>query len=1056
MQYSSADIRKAFDAATFRRGESYFEQSRVVDLESADQGQILSGKVRGNAARAYATQVQLRDDARRFSSRCSCPVGRQCKHAVALLLSALENPPGETSNADISAWVDDLFAQHSQHEKSRETRQLSFHCSLPDHPEPHVAVSVQRQGRTGKALSLTSRWLRGQAIDAEVRSLFNRLRGFSDESPFVARLHDADSGGLLLALVESGYCHWENSRRTLSVGAPRKAKARWQLHENGHQSLRLDVGKRCQVLPVEPPLYLDLTKACIGSVTTDLSADLLPLLNRAPRIAPHQVEEFIELLDARGLHGVPRPIVPTAHELEPRKPQAHLALMHIDDLVEGHDGFVPDIYVAVMQACYGELGFDPAQGEAQVLRKQGDNLLSIQRDLAAEQALLDALDAFHDVPTPQHDPEPLRVLTPYDGAQGWAHFIEQRLPQLEQQGWQIEQRDSFDLRLCEPDDWQLDTTPSNNDWFELSAGFVVDGEHYNLLELLTQMLQDCNDVSQLLPKNQTALIIDLGDGRMLRLPRERVENVLNTLTELYRNKPLNRAGRLKMHKLDLPRLQDWHNQWQWQAPESLRAFARSLGQPIQPASIPQGFVGKLRSYQHDGLSWMQHLARHGFSGLLADDMGLGKTVQTLAHIAAIKQSQPGQHSLIVAPTSVLGNWRAEAQRFTPELSLRVWHGSQRHSAGGLQDVNLVITSYGTLLRDEQAFADRKWSLLVLDEAQAIKNPRAKISTCVKRLQADQKLCLSGTPMENHLGELWSQFDFLAPGFLGDARSFRQLYRTPIEKHADEGRAAQLQRRIQPFLLRRRKQEVATELPPKSEIIQTITLGDEQAALYETVRVAMEQRIRAAVSDQGLERSQIVILDALLKLRQICCDPRLVKLDSAQHVQQSAKLQTLVHMLADMIEQGRRILLFSQFTEMLALIEAELKKRHWRYLLLTGQTRDRQKLVEKFQTGDVPVFLISLKAGGTGLNLTAADTVIHYDPWWNPAVENQASDRAHRIGQDKPVFIYKMICENSVEQRIQAMQQRKQQLSQQIYTQSGNELQQNDLDWLLQPLQEQET
>ncbi|MGJ8668018.1 MAG: SNF2-related protein [Oceanococcus sp.] len=1052
MQYNSSDIQKAFDPATFRRGKSYFEQGRVLDLESADLGRILSGNVRGDSAKPYSTQIQLRDDARRFSSRCNCPVGNQCKHAVALLLAALESPPLNDSTADISAWVDDLFAQHSQTQKKPEPHALSFHCSLPDHPEPHVAVKVQRKGRSGKALSLTTRWQRGESLDSEFRSLLNRLRGFADESPYLARLHDAESGPLLQSLVESGHCHWENGRRVLQWAEARQAQARWTLHENGSQSLRLDVGRRAKVLPLEPPLYFDAHDACIGPISTDLSPDLLPLLNRAPQIAPHQVEEFIQLLDERGLSGVPRPVVPKAKDLAKNPPQARLALMHIDDLSDSRKGFVPDIYVGVLQAMYQEFAFDPGQGDSVVLRKQGEKLIRIHRDLAAEQALLDELVEFHDVSIDRNDSENLRILTPYDGSTAWARFIESRMTQLSAQGWQIEQRDSFDIRLFEPDQWLLETHSQDNDWFELSAGFEVDGEQHNLLELLSKLLQDGEDMQSLLPAGDAALIVDLGRGRMLRLPRKRIETVLSTLTELYRNKPLNRAGRLKLHKLDLPRLQDWHNQWQWQPPEALVAFARSLGKPISPVELSPLFQGELRAYQHDGLSWMQHLYRHGFGGLLADDMGLGKTVQTLAHLAAIKQSQTKHHSLIVAPTSVLGNWRAEAQRFVPSLSLCIWHGNQRHSGAGLHDADLVITSYGTLLRDETAFSDQNWSLIVLDEAQAIKNPHAKISACVKRLNSQQKLCLSGTPMENHLGELWSQFDFLAPGFLGDARSFRQLYRSPIEKEHNSARAEQLQRRIQPFLLRRTKPEVATDLPPKTEIIQTISLGEEQASLYETVRIAMEHRIRAALNDKGLQRSQIVILDALLKLRQICCDPRLVKLESAREVSQSAKMETLVLMLADMIEQGRRILLFSQFTEMLSLIEAELKKRQWRYLLLTGQTRQRQALVDEFQNGDVPVFLISLKAGGTGLNLTAADTVIHYDPWWNPAVENQASDRAHRIGQDKPVFIYKLICENSVEQRIQAMQERKRQLSEKIYAHAPSELQQSDLDWLLQPLQ----
>ena len=1058
MQYTVADIRKAFDSTTFRRGLGYFEEGRVLRLESADQGQILSGNVRGSVRQPFSTQVQLRDDARRFSSRCTCSVRSQCKHAVALLLAALERPPKAALGADISAWVDDLFELHQDDEPNtrsseREPSSLSFHCSLPNHPEPHLAVCVQRSGHGGKPMSLNARWQRGHIQNAEVRGLFNRLRGFADESPYTARLHDAGSGALLEDLVKSGHCHWENSRRALHMGEPRPAKAIWQLHEDGSQSLVLSIGPGVNVLPLEPPCYLDTRKHQVGPITTDLSPAILPLLNRAPRIAPHQVEEFIELLDQRGLTGVPRPALPRARNVDSNKPHARLELMHVDDLVERGDGFVPDIYVARLQATYQGFGFNPAEGEEVVLRKQGRQMLRIQRDLKAERALLAELSEFHDVALPNgHNSAQQRILTPYDGPSAWADFLDHRLDQLQAQGWQIEQRDSFDLTLLEPEQWQLETRSRDNDWFELSAGFKVDGEKHNLLDLLVKLLGEAEDPASILPAQDKPLIVDLGGGRMLRLPQARIARVLETLVELYRDRPLNRAGRLKLHKLDLARLETWSADWSWTPPEDLRAFARSLREAPPQAEIAAGFTGNLRGYQSAGLAWMQNLDRHGFSGLLADDMGLGKTVQTLAHVATLQAAEPRSTCLIVAPTSVLGNWRAEARRFTPDLKVLVWHGKERH-AGALGSTDLVITSYGTLLRDEATLAGVPWRLVVLDEAQAIKNPRAKIAGCVKRIKARQRLCLSGTPMENHLGELWSLFDFLAPGFLGDARSFKQLYRTPIEKHADENRSAQLRRRVQPFMLRRCKEEVATELPPKSDILRTVTLSDEQTELYETIRVSMEQRIRDAVHKQGLERSQIVILDALLKLRQICCDPRLVKLENPIVQCESAKLQALMDMLDDLIPQGRRVLVFSQFTEMLSLIEDQLKQHKLPYLKLTGASRNRQELVDTFQQGSIPLFLISLKAGGTGLNLTAADTVIHYDPWWNPAVENQASDRAHRIGQDKPVFVYKLICENTVEERIQVMQERKRALSQQLFQSDGSALGEDDLEWLLQPIQD---
>jgi SNF2 family DNA or RNA helicase len=291
-------------------------------------------------------------------------------------------------------------------------------------------------------------------------------------------------------------------------------------------------------------------------------------------------------------------------------------------------------------------------------------------------------------------------------------------------------------------------------------------------------------------------------------------------------------------------------------------------------------------------------------------------------------------------------------------------------------------------------------------------------------------------MENHLGELWSLFHFLMPGFLGDSKKFGQTYRKPIEKEQDEARQQALTRRVRPFMLRRTKEEVVSELPPKTEIIQHIELLPTQRDLYESVRLAMHAKIQAEIEEKGLRRSQIVILDALLKMRQVCCDPRLLKLDAAKGITESAKLQFLIDTLPEMIEENRKILLFSQFTSMLALIEKELHKLNIPYVILTGQTKDRQTPIDTFQTGKVPLFLISLKAGGTGLNLTAADTVIHYDPWWNPAVENQATDRAYRIGQAKPVFVYKLVTVGTVEEKILEMQQHKANLFEGVFK-NGN-------------------
>ncbi|MEG0195492.1 MAG: SNF2-related protein, partial [Stenotrophomonas sp.] len=401
-----------------------------------------------------------------------------------------------------------------------------------------------------------------------------------------------------------------------------------------------------------------------------------------------------------------------------------------------------------------------------------------------------------------------------------------------------------------------------------------------------------------------------------------------------------------------------------------------------------GLRATMRSYQLEGLSWLQYLRQQGLGGVLADDMGLGKTLQTLAHLLVEKQSgRLDRPALVVVPTSLLHNWQSEAARFTPDLRVLALHGPARDAQfQAIAEHDLILTTYPLLWRDEQALQAHSYHLLILDEAQQVKNPRSRAAVTLRTLQARHRLCLTGTPLENHLGELWTQFDFLLPGLLGSEKQFNQHWRHPIERGSDHRRAQLLAQRMRPFILRRRKDQVASELPPKTVITRTVVMEGGQRELYETVRVAMEKQVREAINGSGLARSHIVVLDALLKLRQVCCDPRLLPGETPARNAGSAKLDLLREMLPSMVEEGRRILLFSQFTGMLALIAQALDGMGLAYVTLTGDTQNRVTPVQRFMQGEVPVFLISLKAGGVGLNLTAADTVIHFDPWWNPAAE----------------------------------------------------------------------
>jgi len=469
--------------------------------------------------------------------------------------------------------------------------------------------------------------------------------------------------------------------------------------------------------------------------------------------------------------------------------------------------------------------------------------------------------------------------------------------------------------------------------------------------------------------------------------------------------------------------------------ERLKGFTDIARQPI-----PAGFSGELRLYQHFGLDWLHFLREYGFGGILADDMGLGKTIQVLVFLQSLKEKalEPGQNptSLLVVPKSLLANWQRESAKFTPGIRILEFMGNfRKKDAAIFKDYDLILTTYGTMLRDIEFLREYRFHYIILDESQAIKNPFAQSSKAARLLNGEHRLCMTGTPVENNTFELWSQFAFLNPGLLGNLEYFKREFATPIENRGEESTAQLLKRMVYPFILRRTKQQVAPELPARTERIIFTDLEPAQRKLYNHTRDYYRGMLMGLLEEGGIDDVRMKILEGLLRLRQICIHPVLVE---PAYKGESAKFEILLETLDTLQAEGHKALVFSQFVQTLHLLESEMQKHGLSYTYLDGQTRNRQERVDRFQDDpSISFFLISLKAGGVGLNLTAADYVIHLDPWWNPAVEMQAADRAHRIGQDKPVFIYKYIARETVEEKILQLQERKKDLVQQLITAEGS-------------------
>lgn len=1068
--YDAAMVTRSLGRKTVEKAQSYI--GKIRNLVATRNR--LTGEVKGNAAEPYVITVYLHQLAGglSISGQCTCPVTYQCKHAAALLLANLAREAELRDggvNHELLDWLDGFRQRRS---RAAAVPKPAAHCLIYElenndgDGEQLVGFFKAALNKDGSVKTFEKQWDNVQVALQKPPAFLSDEDILILQSLFAARrptdysgypLRGKAGGELLREIIATGRCvvmtdYSESLKdaRWLKLAAGRPAELSWQLLENNtFRSEMVTQPKATAMVMVDPPYYID-----VASNEAGVAEHVMPL---------DQLQDFLSMPVVRKsdfalISAVFRdyaPELPLPDNIEPSTmpliedvPQPVLRLQSRTF----NDSFYKKIQIfdfAELWFEYAGIRVEAVSAKSFFANAQGKPV-KVQRDAKAEKkysamlaktALLKAQQ--RDIPYMLAATLPKTLYAPQYEHQ-WLPFIQKNIPELRNKGWNILMDDDFSFNVTEVEEINGSAVLAEDGWFDIEMGIYVNDRMVRLEPLLAALFQSdprwLGKALNTIP-DQEPVLLRTDRNEQVVILAQRLKPLVKNLLDLFARKD---SSQLRLSAWDAGRLNDLSDsgRWQFKGQSAVRELALQLknSQGITLVAKPDGLNADLRSYQQQGLSWMQFLRQHNLSGVLADDMGLGKTVQTLAHIQAEKEAgRLDKPALIVVPTTLVYNWLQEAAKFTPQLTVLALNGGQRKEYfERLRHFDVILTTYALVWRDRQDLEKTDYHLLILDEAQYVKNSRTQAAQAIRALQARHRLCLTGTPLENHLGELWSQFDFLLPGFLGSEKEFTQRWRTPIEKEGDRVRSELLARRIRPFMLRRRKNDVAKELPDKTMIIRSVELEGAQRDLYETVRSAMQEKVRLAIAEQGMARSHIVVLDALLKLRQVCCDPGLVKLDAAGKVKNSAKLEMLLEMVRELIDEGRRILLFSQFTGMLTIIAESLKKAGIPYVTLTGSTTDRNTPVSQFQKGEVAVFLISLKAGGVGLNLTAADTVIHYDPWWNPAAENQATDRAHRLGQDKVVFVYKLIVAGSIEEKIVALQDKKAELVGSILSEDSGE------------------
>ena len=1124
--FDHRDIMGIVGSRFFERGYDYYKHGMVLSV-GLEGDRKIHGEVAGSRSEPYVVDitVDFRADESLFSimGTCSCPVGFNCKHVVAVLLAANdlslnrehanEEVVSDPVSPEIRHWLDccpensDMANGEIAPTETRDAPEAGkFHifyvidrnCAFGMRITPYHGY-LKKDGLIGKnynQLSIFDPLMGKQYATVQDAVIFAKLAFYSDlmyerrsRDTHFNRSRVGELTSLIREIMDTGRARLDQpTGMALSWGPQRNCELQWEVDSFGEQRLatRVDDGSDLSLLRLPVLLYVDPDTCQIGIAKTQLEPRMASWLIKAPPVSQEAIETVSLELSRVGQQTRLPGLVNIKERATEAEPEPALFLYGFEKADQ------PYTYRFSWGDAAGEIYGNPANGTTTAIfpcirleiayadanrrlrpNEPGglfdpDNTrkVFIKRNHAREQEFMQTLrqtieqhstifsqdwDYYRNYSNIECNAD--FILPPYQGPEdsdsvdAGVEFVSSVVPVLKSAGWHIEIDKTWPFHVREgPVEFSASTVSSDPDWFSLALSARVD----NLTLDVTSLVAHIVDTLPLDPFGQIVDGFDidrhlqdfsfysqLEDGTWLALEA--------ALFARFAEAFLETQGLFGFHRAEAGRLSRLATALEgcgapWTGGHEIRRLGAKFQALTESAQIeaPRGLTGRLRPYQSIGYGWLRALSDTGFGGALADDMGLGKTVQTLALLAHRHVENKSDHpSLLIAPTSLIGNWRREAARFVPDLKVLVLHGpDRREHFADIPDHDLVITTYPLVNRDHKELFSHTYDIAALDEAQAVKNPAASTTKRIREIRARQRLALTGTPIENNLQELWALYDWLIPGLLGTRKRFNNVYRNPIEKQGDHAKQRLLSTRIKPFLLRRTKEQVAMELPEKTVIDDFILLEGEQAALYESIRIAMDDRVRDVIERKGLTASRIEILDALLKLRQVCCDPRLVKLNVACKVKQSAKLARLMVLLEELVAEGRKVLIFSQFVEMLRLIENGVKSKGWSYSMLHGGTKNRDARIDQFQNENIPLFLISLKAGGLGLNLTAADTVIIYDPWWNPAVERQAMDRAHRIGQDKPVFVHRLIAENTVEAAIQKMQQHKQALADALFEGTG--------------------